>query len=81
MVECLDCGRRERDPCAHLRKDKASVDGTTVRDDFFSLVARTDMRNKLLRRIVDLSDVDGDSWVCLEWDGLPDEHDWTWSRI
>lgn len=79
-VESLDSGRREYH-CARLCKYNAPFEGTTIPDQVLALADSTDVRYESLQRIVDHGEDDGDLWVRLEWDGFPDERNWTWYRL
>lgn len=81
IVERLDKSRRERVHSARLTKYCAGLDGEEVPTEVLDLADRTESRYEVLRRIADIGEEDGVIWLRLEWDGLPDERDWTWARL
>lgn len=81
LVEHLDGRRSERVHSARLHNYEALFDNATIPQDVLNLAYITEVRYEILHRIVDLCAEDGDLWLRLEWDGLLDELDWTWSRF
>lgn len=81
LVERLDQSRRERVHSSRMTKYSAIQDGTEVPAAVLELADRTEARYEVLRRITDIADEDTVCWLRLEWDGLPDERDWTWARL
>lgn len=81
LVERLDGTRRERVHCARLAGYSALLDNKEVPDDVLELADRTETRFEVLHRIIDIGEEGDDLWLQLEWDGLPDERDWTWAKL
>lgn len=81
LVERLDGTRRERVHCARLAKYDSNLDGSDVPTDVLQLADRSEVRYEVLSTIRDIGEEEGALWLRLEWDGLPDQKDWTWAPL
>lgn len=52
-----------------------------VRESLLNLADRTEARSEVLSRTVDIGEEGGETWLHLEWDGLPDKREFTLSHL
>lgn len=81
LVERLDGTRHEGVHCARMQKYAYRLDGAPVSEDVLALADKTEVRFEVLLTIHEIGEEDGSIWLRLEWDGLSDERDWTWSPL
>ena len=74
-------GNAERVHCARLLLYRDSLLGTTVPDEVLDLADRTESRYEIADRITDIGDDHDGIFLRIQWDGLPDERDWTWHPL
>lgn len=80
-VTPLRGGSPERIHCARLLKYKDSLLGTTVHPEILELADRTESRYEVAERIREVGEDGKKLFLRVEWEGLPDERDWTWQPL
>ena len=81
LVETLDKKTTERIHVARLRPYSALAEGDIVPPEVLNLADQSTARYDILSKIVTLAAAPDGLCFQLEWDGLPDKRDYTWSPI
>lgn len=81
LVDRVDSSRGDRVHCARMIKYTEALDWAKVPEDVLQLVSRTESRYEVPVKLVSIAKRDEKLWLCLQWDGIFDERDWTWSSL
>lgn len=81
VVEDLVTGRNEKVHTSRLKKYNALFDGEEVPEEVLDLASRTAAKYEVVEQIVDIDENNDGFWLRLQWEGLPDERDYTWSNL
>lgn len=81
LVENLSTGKLDQVHCARIAPYEFRLEGKEVSKEIMKLADRTESRYEILETIIDTEKSDGELWLQLQWDGLPDHRDWTWSKL
>lgn len=81
LVESLGSGKKEKIHCARMRKYSGLLDGQEVPENVLDLANRCDSKYEVLEAILDIKEHEGGIWLQLQWEGLPDDRDYTWSPL
>lgn len=74
-------GKMERVNCARLMKYRDSLNGADIPKEMIELAERTDSRYEVVEKIVDVGEAPDGLFFQVQWEGLPDERDYTWQAI
>ena len=80
-VTSLRGGKTERVHCARLLRYRDSLLGKPIPQDMLELAERTESRYEVIEKIVDLGQDRDVLFFRVQWEGLPDEQDYTWQPV
>lgn len=81
LVVRMDSSRGDRVHCARRIKYTEALDLAKVLEDVLQLAGRTESHYEVPVKLVSIAKRDDKLWVCLQWDVISDERDWTWSSL
>lgn len=81
VVEDLLTQKRETIHATRMKKYCGKLDGGEVPDEVLDLADRTAAKYEVVESIVDIQMNDDGIWLRLQWEGLPDERDYTWASL
>lgn len=64
-----------------MKKYCGRLDGAEVPTEVLDLADRTTAKYEVVERIVDISKNHEGLWLRLQWEGLPEERDYTWATL
>lgn len=80
-VESLVDKARENVHARRLLLYRADLDGASVDESLIDYAEHTESSYETAVSLKDIRDIGDDINVRVEWDGLPDEQDWTWEPL
>ena len=80
-ITSLRGGKTEGVHCARLLKYRDSLLGKTVPQDMLDLAKRTESCYEVIEKIADLGQDRYGLFFRVQWEGLPDERDYTWQPV
>lgn len=73
--------RREKVHCTRPFRYDGGLDGVNVPEEVLELADCSEAKHEILGRILDIGLENSKIWLQLQWEGLPDVRDYTWSAL
>lgn len=80
-VEDLVTHKLETVHVTRIKKYCGQLDGQIVPSEVLDLADRSAAKYEVVEKIVDIAENDEGIWLRLQWEGLPDERDYTWAIL
>lgn len=81
VVADLLTQKRETVHAARMKKYCGALDGSEVPEEVLDLADRTAAKYEVVQQILDIEKNEEGIWIKLQWEGLPEERDHTWSAL
>ena len=80
-VQNLITDKKEVVHARRLLLYRGDMDGKEVSTELIQAAEHSELSYQMVQCLQGIRDVDGELQICVEWEGLPDERDWTWEPL